>query len=210
MTKQKLSPFRLTTDSTVPKNVYIDKQEMLQEIIQYQASIKEAEAQGLPEPVMSNKLGKMILDMATGLSTRYNFRNYTYQDQFVSDSVLLGLHLAKTFDLEAATRSGEPNPYSYFSFSFFRTMMGIIKKEKKNLEGKYKYILQLEVDTSAYQEGDDTHNNQFIEFLKEQVDEARSYHEKHATVDSEQELVKDLAEEEKTAVKTGKYVPLTF
>lgn len=205
MTRQKSSPFRLT-DSNTPKNVYVDKQEMLDEIIAYQKSLKDAEQAGLPEPVMSNKLGKMILDIATGLAQRYNFRNYTYQDQFVSDSVLLGLHLAKTFN----TTHEAANPHSYFSFSFFRTMMAIIKKEKKNLEGKYKYILQLDVDTSAYQDGDDTHNNQFIEFLKEQVDEARSYQEKHAESDSDEEPTEDMVIIEKTPQKTGKYVELPF
>ena len=205
MTRQKSSPFRLT-DSNTPKNVYIDKQQMLDEIIAYQKNLKDAASAGLPEPVMSKALAKMILDMAYGLSQRYNFRNYTYQDQFVSDSVLLGLHLAKTFD----TTHEAANPYSYFSFSFFRTMMAIIKKEKKNLEGKYRYILQLDVDTSAYQDGDDTHNNQFIEFLKDQVDEARTYQEKHAVDDANEELIADIIPEEKTSQKTGKYVVLPF
>lgn len=205
MTRQKSSPFRLT-DSNAPKNVYVDKQQMLDEIIAYQKDLKDAASAGLPEPVMSNTLAKMILDIAYGLSQRYNFRNYTYQDQFVSDSVLLGLHLAKTFD----TTHESGNAHSYFSFSFFRTMMAIIKKEKKNLEGKYKYILQLDVDTSAYQDGDDTHNNQFIEFLKEQVDEARTYQEKHAEIDSDEELIVDIIPEEKTSQKTGKYVVLPF
>lgn len=205
MTKQKNSPFRLT-DNAAPKNLYVDKQEMLDEIILYQKSIREAELAGQPEPVMSNKLGKIILDIAYGLSQRYNFRNYTYQDQFVSDSVLLGLHLAKTFD----TTHEAANPYSYFSFSFFRTMTAIIKKEKRNLEGKYKYIIGLDLDTSAYQDGDDSHNNQFIEFLKEQVDEARLYQEKHAVEIETTEFDEVVEDIEKTPQKTGKYVSLPF
>lgn len=180
------------SDSSKPKNMYVDKAEMLALIVTYQNNIKEAKENDLPEPVMSNELGKIILELATNMSKRYNFMNYSYTDMFISDSIVLGLHLAKTFDVNHPSA----NPYSYFSFSMFRVNAGIITREKKLLEGKYKYIAQLDLDTSAYQDhdnADDKHNNQYIEYLKEQVDISRSFQEKQEILAASEE--KDITEE---------------
>lgn len=180
------------SDSTKPKNIYVDKEVMLNLIIAYQQDLKEAAANGLPDPVMSNELGKIVLELATNMAKRYNFMNYTHTDMFISDSIMLGLHLAKTFDVNHPSA----NPFSYFSFSMFRVNAGIITREKKLLEGKYKYIAQLDLDTSAYQDHDnaeDKHNNQYIEYLKEQVDLSRSFQEKQEAILSTEEI--DLADE---------------
>lgn len=200
--KQKPSPFRLT-GGTVNKNMYIDKMHMLELIKEYQSSIAQAKENNEPDPIMGNELGGIILELATNLTKRYNFRNYSYTDMFISDSVLLGLHLAKTFDVNHPSA----NAYSYFSFSFFRTMAGIITREKNLLEGKYKYIAQLDLDTSAYQDHDDGHNNQYIEFLKEQVDTARSFYEK---VDQKVDDVEEPIVAKNKPTKISRFASLEF
>lgn len=213
----KSSPFRYVSDDTAPKNIYIDKDLMFQYIKDYQASIKSAEENNLPEPMMSEELGTYILELATGLSRRYNFRYYTFVSEMVSDAVILGLRLSKTFDVSHPSA----NPFSYFSFSMFRSFMSNIKYEKKQLAGKYDYVLQLDIDTSAYQEhdNDNDNNSQYVNYLREYVDEARSFKEKHTneTKSDENDVLIDELEIEtigadtiKRVLKASRYAELGF
>lgn len=166
---KKPSPFRLS-DKNAVKNFYIDKLEMLELIKEYQSNIKHAEQNGLEEPVMGKELAAMIIATATNLTKRYNFHQYTFTETFISDSILLGLKLAKIYDVDHEMK----NPYGYFTLAFFRLNVAIIKKEKRLLAKKLNYISQLDIDLASYQDHDDGHNNQYIQYLQEQVDQIRS------------------------------------
>ncbi len=209
MTKKIASPFRFA-ETDKPKNNYIDKLVMWQYIKDYQESLAYAKENNLLEPIMSNELGKCILDIATNLTKRHNFAGYTFREQFISDGVLLGLHLAKTFDTTQESR----NPHSYFSFAMFRSFVAVIKKESKLLEGKYEYINQLDIDLAAYQDHDTHHDNSYIEYLKESVDEAMKYKAQHKKTESDEENEIDVELIEipvaKTNQKPSKYVELDF
>jgi len=76
------------SDSSKPKNIYVDKEVMLNLIVTYQDALRFAKENDLPEPVMSNELGKIILELATNMSKRYNFMNYSYTDMFISNYLL--------------------------------------------------------------------------------------------------------------------------
>ena len=208
------SPFRFIEGDTTPKNIYVDKALMRQALIVYQDSLKSTLEAGLPEPEMSNELGGYILAIATNMAHRHNFRRYTFTTEMISDAVILGLRLAKTFDVTHPSA----NPFSYFSFSFFRSFVNNIVYENEQLEKKYDYILQLEIDIASYQEHDkDNHNNQYISYLQEYVDEARTFKEKRKEKETTEEQKFEEAEiglsipaAIKRAYKPSKYVSLGF
>jgi hypothetical protein len=90
-------------------------------------------------------------------------------------------------------------------------MVNIITREEELLEKKYSYISQLDIDTSAYQEHDDGHNNAYIEYLKENVDIARSFKEKsNKTQDSEPTEEDQPKPASKRTRKSAKYAVLNF
>ncbi len=59
---------------------YIDNKTFFEAIKQYRDSIKQAEAEGKPKPIIPNYIGKCILLIANRLATKPNFINYSYKD----------------------------------------------------------------------------------------------------------------------------------
>lgn len=205
-----VSPFRYE-EKERSKNQYIDKREMFEAVCKYQSTLKQAKLLGLEEPPMSQYLGQCLLDIAHGLARRPNFSGYSFIDDMISDGIMVGLHLMKTFDTSFIGRTGEGNVYSYVSFSMFRAFVHVITKEKKSLEGKYSYINNLELNTASYQDHDSAdggHNNSFITYLQASVDEARSFAEtKDQQAAQEPEEVPDVTAK---SVKKTKYINLGF
>ncbi len=50
-------------------------------------------------PIIPDYIGKCIMQICNNLSHRYNFGNYTYRDEFVSDGLEACLKAVKSFDV---------------------------------------------------------------------------------------------------------------
>lgn len=100
------------------KDNYVDRNQFSDEICKFYST-------GIP----SDNLGKMLYDVANGLSHRPNFINYSFRDEMVSDAMVNMLKAlnGKKFDVSRGY-----NPFSYFTCVAFHTFCTRIKKEKKH------------------------------------------------------------------------------
>jgi hypothetical protein len=104
------------------KNNYVDKVEMTNELRSYKKT-----------GVMSEKLGKMFLDIANNyLRSQSCFHNYTELDDFIGDSILRMVSQAEKFDTERKNS----NPYFYFTLVAHRRTIAAIKQYNRGLNFK--------------------------------------------------------------------------
>ena len=108
------------------KNHYIDNKEFYAAIIEHKKKVREAEASGESIPPVTEYIGKCFLDIATGLSFRPNFINYTYKDDMISDGIENCLQYCHNFNEEKSK-----NPFAYFTQIIYYAFIRRIEKEKK-------------------------------------------------------------------------------
>ena len=105
---------------------YVNNADFLAAIVEMRAKKKEAEEKGLPKPIVSNYIGECILKIATHLSYKPNFINYSYRDEMISDGIENCLQYIDNFD---PTKSN--NPFAYFTQIIWYAFLRRIAKEKK-------------------------------------------------------------------------------
>lgn len=115
---------------------YVDNKEFLRELIEFREENRERVEAG-QRPHISNSIGKKILDICDHLSYRYNFINYPYREEMVSDAVVTCIRYIWSFDPDKSKY-----PFAYFTKIAYRDMVKRIKKEHKQLEIKIKYTEQ--------------------------------------------------------------------
>jgi hypothetical protein len=93
----------------------------------------------------------------------------------VMDAVENCLKAIENYNIEAATRSGNPNAFAYFTQISWYAFLRRIEKEKKQQDLKLKYIA--EADMSAFIEENDeggysdyNHNQPFVDQLRFRID----------------------------------------
>lgn len=147
---------------------YVDKQEFYDLIVERKALIKKAEEEGKDKPKVNDKIGKMILDIATNLSYRYNFINYTFREEMVGDAIETCIRYVDNFDPDKGK-----NPFAYFTQICYFAMIRRINKEAKQSDIRKKWIEKLGVDLETYaaqlQDGDKAFHNTSAEFALEHM-----------------------------------------
>jgi hypothetical protein len=114
---------------------YVDNDLLLAALIEYKKQVKEAEKLHLPKPRIPEYIGKCFLDIATKLSYKGNFMNYTYREEFVSDGVENSIQYMNNFDPAKSS-----SPFAYFTTIIIYAFIRRIKKEKKQTYVKCKYL----------------------------------------------------------------------
>ena len=120
-------------------------------MIEWKNSLKEAENQGDPVPPVTDYIGECFLKIATHLSYRPNFINYTYRDEMISDGIENCLQYVKNFNPEKSK-----NPFAYFTQIIYYAFLRRIQKEKKQTHVRNKMIEKVSYDAWTTMEGDDT------------------------------------------------------
>lgn len=126
---------------------YVDNKEFLQAMIAWKES-----CEGIDERVpVTDYIGECFLKIATHLSYRPNFINYTYRDEMIADGIENCLQYVKNFNAEKSR-----NPFAYFTQIIYYAFLRRIQKEKKQTHVRNKMI-----ESGSYQswttiEGDDT------------------------------------------------------
>ena len=87
---------------------YVDNKKFLQAMIDWNDTIVEAEEAGEERPPVTNYIGECFLKIATHLSYRPNFINYTYREEMISDGIENCLQYATNFNPEKSK-----NPFAY-------------------------------------------------------------------------------------------------
>jgi len=114
---------------------YVNNKEFLAAIIEYKASIADAEHLGKPKPRITNYLGECFLKIATHLSYKPNFVNYMFKDDMICDGIENCVQYINNFNPEKSS-----NPFAYFTQIIHYAFLRRIQKEKKQLEIRQKII----------------------------------------------------------------------
>ena len=133
---------------------YIDNALFGQAVSEHVRGVKEDNEKGIEPRPVTDYIGRSFLNIAEGLSHSGNFINYTYREDMVMDAVENCIKYVNNFDINAKTRSGKPNVFSYFTQISWYAFLRRIAKEKKQTEIKQKIISTSAVDVFADFSGD--------------------------------------------------------
>jgi|TARA_Y100000296_G_scaffold83767_1_gene115514 hypothetical protein len=128
---------------------YVDNKKFLEAMIEFKKSCKFAEETGEEQPPVTNYIGECFLKIATHLSFRPNFINYTYRDDMISDGIENCLQYVANFNSEKSK-----NPFAYFTQIIYYAFLRRIAKEKKQTHVKNKIIENLQFESWTTMDGD--------------------------------------------------------
>ena len=111
---------------------YIDNKKLSAAMIEWRKLCDAAKAAGQERPRIPEYVGKSILDMSRSLGKRFNFRNYSWLDEMISDAVLHACKYIHNFDPFAKTKTGVPSAFSYINRILWRSFTHRIELEDKN------------------------------------------------------------------------------
>ena len=124
---------------------YVDNKKFLQAMIDWRETWPDEEN----IPPVTNYIGECFLKIATHLSYRPNFINYTYRDEMISDGIENCLQYVKNFKPEKSK-----NPFAYFTQIIYYAFLRRIAKEKKQSHIKNKMIEREAYNSFTTMEGD--------------------------------------------------------
>ena len=170
---------------------YVNNAEFSQAVVDYVTAVQEAKKNKQQLPIVPDYIASCFLRIAEGLSHKSNFIRYTYREEMVMDAVENCLKAIENYNLEAATRTGKPNAFAYFTQITWYAFLRRIAKEKKQQDIKLKYLSKADISVFLDNEFGDDMSQQVVGAF---VDTLRDRIEKVRYVDTE---VKELAKEEK-------------
>jgi len=157
---------------------YINNQEFSQAVVDYVTVVKTAKSAASQLPVVPDYIAVSFLKIAENLSHKSNFIRYTYREEMVMDAVENCLKAIENYDINAATRTGKPNAFAYFTQIIWYAFLRRITKEKKQQEIKEKYLSQSGIEAFLQAEGDDIATNvaaHFVDTLKDRIDRVKAH-----------------------------------
>jgi hypothetical protein len=175
---------------------YVNNAEFSQAVVDYVTTVQEAKKNEQQQlPIVPDYIASCFLRIAEGLSHKSNFIRYTYREEMVMDAVENCLKAIENYNLEAATRTGKPNAFAYFTQITWYAFLRRIAKEKKQQDIKLKYLTKSGIENFMVNEHGDDMTTQvagaFIDTLRGRIEKVRH-------VDAE---VKELYEEDKKKKK---------
>jgi hypothetical protein len=158
---------------------YVNNADFSQAVVEYVKLVDEARAKKTEIPKVPDYIAQCFLRIAEGLSHKSNFIRYTYREEMVMDAVENCLKAIHNYDIEAATRTGKPNAFAYFTQITWYAFLRRIAKEKKQQDIKLKYLTNSGIENfMTVDDGDDLSHytvGQFVDTLKDRIDKVRSF-----------------------------------
>jgi hypothetical protein len=158
---------------------YVNNADFSQAVVDYVHIVNEARKNKTEIPKVPDYVAQCFLRIAEGLSHKANFIRYTYREEMVMDAVENCLKAVLNYDIEAATRTGKPNAFAYFTQITWYAFLRRIAKEKKQQEIKMKYLTNSGIENFLHtEEGDDFSQyvvGQFVDTLKDRIDKVKSF-----------------------------------
>jgi hypothetical protein len=142
----------------LPKKItvnYVDNAKFLAALKEYRADVRKAKKAKKPAPQIPEYVGECFLKIATHLSSKPNFMNYTFRDDMISDGIENCLVYIHCFD---PTKSS--NPFGYFTQVIYFAFIRRIQREKKHTYIKYKLVEKAYIDGGAHVRGEHGQNPQ--------------------------------------------------
>tara|TARA_B100000900_G_scaffold335317_1_gene296801 strand:- start:206 stop:805 length:600 start_codon:yes stop_codon:yes gene_type:complete len=156
---------------------YVNNSDFSTAVVEYVERVDAARKKETNLPKVPDYIAQCFLKIAEGLSHKANFIRYTYREEMVMDAVENCLKAIGNYNLEAATRTGKPNAFAYFTQITWYAFLRRITKEKKQQEIKLKYLTKSGIDsfidtgTEATASNTATH---FVDTLRDRIQRVRS------------------------------------
>ena len=156
---------------------YVNNAQFSQAVVDYVGKLEECRKEEISLPKVPDYIAQCFLRIAEGLSHKANFIRYTYREEMVMDAVENCLKAISNYNLEAATRTGKPNAFAYFTQITWFAFLRRITKEKKQQDIKLKYLTKsgiesfIDVGDEAAAESVATH---FVDTLKDRIQRVRN------------------------------------
>jgi hypothetical protein len=177
---------------------YVNNKEFSLSVVDYVKLVNEAQKAGTKLPIVPDYIATCFLKIAQGLSHKANFIRYTYREEMVMDAVENCLKAITNYNIEAATRTGNPNAFAYFTQICYYAFLRRLAKEKKQQDIKFKYIEKAGIEDFIM--GADTDSTidsttrAFVDQLRDRI----------SVVRGKDESIKEFAKEEKKKEKARK------
>jgi len=144
---------------------YVNNKEFTAAVAEHNAAVVLAEEEGRTPPQMSNYIGECIYKIATRLSTRPNFINYTYRDEMICDAIENCIQYIKNFNVEKSN-----NAFAYITQICYYAFLRRIQKEKKQVFIKQQIISDITQETFETIDGDTTGmTNTNVEWMQDNM-----------------------------------------
>jgi len=155
---------------------YVNNKDFSQAVVDYVKQLNEAKQVEEALPIVPNYIASCFLKIAEGLSHKSNFIRYTYREEMVMDAVENCLKAIDNYNVETATRTGNPNAFAYFTQISWYAFLRRIAKEKKQQDIKLKYMTSSGIE--EYIKIDVSDNsaavmNQFVDTLKDRIERVK-------------------------------------
>ena len=146
---------------------YVNNKEFTAAIIEHNSACRLADKKGLEKPKISEYIGECIYKIATRLSTKPNFINYSYRDEMICDGIENCLQYIENFNEEKSN-----NAFAYITQIIYFAFLRRIQKEKKQQAIKQKAIMESGILTDMAESIDGSPSdgkNTYIEFLQQNM-----------------------------------------
>ena len=160
---------------------YVNNADFSQAVVEYVEKVQEAKKNKQQLPIVPDYIAQCFLRISEGLSHKSNFIRYTYREEMVMDSVENCLKAINNYNLEAATRTGKPNAFAYFTQIAWYAFLRRIAKEKKQQDVKLKYLAKsgienfVDLDTADQAAGNVI--STFVDTLRDRIDKVKQVDE---------------------------------
>ena len=156
---------------------YVNNAQFSQAVVDYVGKLEECRKDEISLPKVPDYIAQCFLRIAEGLSHKANFIRYTYREEMVMDAVENCLKAISNYNLEAATRTGKPNAFAYFTQITWFALLRRITKEKKQQDIKLKYLtksgIENFIDIGDEAVGSDVAAH-FVDTLKDRIQRVRN------------------------------------
>ena len=156
---------------------YVNNSDFSTAVVEYVERVDAARKKENDIPKVPDYIAQCFLKIAEGLSHKANFIRYTYREEMVMDAVENCLKAIGNYNLEAATRTGKPNAFAYFTQITWYAFLRRITKEKKQQEIKLKYLTKSGIDSfidiGSEATASDTATH-FVDTLRDRIQRVRS------------------------------------
>ena len=157
---------------------YVNNAEFSQAVVDYVRTVREAKKNNEQLPIVTNYIAECFLRIAEGLSHKSNFIRYTYREEMVMDAVENCLKAIENYDIEAATRTGKPNAFAYFTQITWFAFLRRIAKEKKQQDVKLQYLAKAGIENFIDNDLGDEMSQQvvgaFVDTLRDRIDKVKN------------------------------------
>jgi len=147
---------------------YVNNKEFTAAVSEFNIACKLAESKGKSKPQMTEYIGECIYKIATRLSTRPNFINYTYRDEMICDAIENCIQYIGNFNPEKSS-----NAFAYITQICYYAFLRRIQKEKKQVYIKQTVTNESGITMDSFETIDGQHDpslsNTNVEWMQENM-----------------------------------------